>query len=150
MNTSSLSRNLGCLCSLAVLFLAMPARAGDVVMVLNARNPTQELAINELKAIYLGQTSFWHGVVPMKVFTRPAKSAATTSFLEEQLQISVQKLERTWTAKQLAGQGIAPTELAEASEVVAGVAANPGAIGFLTAEEAWGLEPNGVKYVQLD
>lgn len=137
---------------LLLLLCVLPgaAWAGDVVIVLNARNPTLKLSVTELKAIYLGQTSFWHGVVPMKVLARPMSSKPSQIFLEGVLHTTPQKYERTWTAKQLAGQGIAPTELATADEVVTQVAANPGAIGFITAEEAWAEEPAGVKYVLVE
>jgi len=138
----------------ALCFLALPmalAQAGDdIIVVLNARNPTQTVSSAELKAIYLGQTAFWHGVVPMKVFTRPPESVAAERFLESVLDVTPQKLQRTWNAKELAGQGIAPTELASPDDVVLGVAGSPGAIGFITAEEAWEQAPEGVKYVHVE
>lgn len=135
------------------LFSVMSAAwAGDdgVVMVLNARNPTQNLSAAEVKAIYLGQTSFWHGVVPMKVVGRPPTSAAATAMFDDVLGVSAQKYQEIWTAKQLAGQGIAPAAEADPAKVMELVAKNPGAIAYVLASEAWAQPPEGIRYIELE
>jgi ABC-type phosphate transport system substrate-binding protein len=137
----------------AAWLLTADAYAGDdkIVVVLNARNPTQNLSTAEAKAkaIYTGQTAFWHGVVPMKVIARAKGSASANTFIEDVLGLSPQKYEELWAARQLAGQGIAPTAVGDVGEVLKLVAGSPGAIGFVLATEAWSQPPEGVKYVEL-
>lgn len=136
--------------AMLVAVAGAPAHAApaDYVVVINARNPTASIGVDELKKIFLGQTAFWHGVVPMTVIMRPPGSDVGGGFLADVLQTSAQKYERTWASKQLSGQGIAPTNAASTEELVQGVASRPGAIGFLLASEAWSL-PDTVKSIPI-
>jgi len=127
-----------------------PAEAGvgDYVLVVNARNPTASVSVDELKKIYLGQTAFWHGVVPMHVVMWPTDSKAGSGFLEHVLATSAQKYDRTWASKQLSGQGIAPAVASSVDLVVTAVSSRPGAIGYMLASEAWTL-PDTVKSIPI-
>ena len=61
--------------------LSCPALAGEgdeIVVVVNARNPSTKITRTQLRSIYMGQTAFWHGVVPMKVVMRPVTSDASS------------------------------------------------------------------------
>ena len=136
----------------AVFLTVAPADAADdeFVMVLNARNPTTTVSQAEVRAIYTGQRSFWHGVVPMKVFSRSPRSEASTGFIEGVLGTTTSRYEQDWASRQLSGQGIAPVPADSSEDVVASVAAFPGGIGFILASEAWSSGAEGIKIIEIE
>ena len=135
------------------LTLTLPGSAqgaGDqIVVVLNARNPTKDINTKQLKNIYLGNVAFWHGVVPITVLSRPDTSDASKVFFDDVLHMSAQRFDGHWSSRQLAGQGVAPTVVGSAEDLAAAVKASPGAIGFMLASEAWGTPPDGLTVVEL-
>jgi ABC-type phosphate transport system substrate-binding protein len=133
---------------LIVVAVSLPSQAGDtIVLLINARNPTAELSRGEVTNYFTGKTAFWHGVVPVKVVTRPGSSPAGKAFYEPVLSMTPQAFEQHWSKLQLAGKGVTPVTLGGAGEVAAVVAKTPGAIGFVLASEAWQLD--GVKIIPL-
>jgi len=141
----------GLLATTALALTPGPSEAqGDRVMaVLNARNPTQSVSKAEMKSIYLGTTAFWHGVVPMKVYARPVDSPAGNALLSGVLGMNGQRFTAHWQSRELAGQGVAPPMLHSVDDIAAQVKANPGAIGFILASEAWSAPPAGVRLVEV-
>lgn len=119
---------------------------GNVVVLLNARNPTPGLSRDEAHKFFFGQTAFWHGVVPVKVFVPPDASESAKAFYESVLNTTAQAFRKHWNELQLAGRGVAPKELAIA-ELAQTIAKTPGGIGFALASEAWQVP--GVKGVPV-
>ena len=125
------------------------AQSDDAVVVLvNARNPTNALAIAEAKKVFLGQTSFWHGVVPIKLVTRPDASPAAKAFYGL-LGMTPQAYQKQWNELQLAGRGVLPKPVASIQDVANAVAQMPGGIGFALASEAWNTQLKGVKIIPV-
>jgi len=127
-----------------------PAQAqsdDSVVILLNARNPTQTLSKGDLVKIFLGQTAFWHGVVPVKVLIRPDGSQAAKVFYEKVLSTTPQAFRKHWDELQLAGRGVAPRVFGSVEELAQAVTQAPGSIGFALASEAWTL--NGNKSIKV-
>lgn len=129
--------------------IAVADEADTVVVLLNARNPTQAIGNAELSKMFLGQTAFWHGVVPVKLVIRPDGSLAAKTFYETALGMTPQAFRKHWDELQLSGRGVAPKPLGSAEEVAAAVASMPGGIGYALASEAWKLSNKGVKVIQL-
>jgi ABC-type phosphate transport system substrate-binding protein len=149
-------RILAGLCLLALALLApSPARvaAGEadegVVVLLNARNPTQSIGSADLNKIFLGQTAFWHGVVPVRVVLRPDGGIVAKTFYESVLKTTPQAFRKHWDEVQLSGRAVAPKVVASVEEVAALVAQAPGAISYALASEAWKLNNKAVKIVQV-
>ena len=145
-----------CLLALACAALALaPSKAGagdadeGVVVLLNARNPTQSLAAADVTKIFLGQTAFWHGVVPVRVVLRPDGNIAAKTFYEAVLHMSPQSFRKHWDELQLSGRAVAPKVLGTAEEVAAIVAQAPGGIAYALSSEAWKLNNKAVKIVQV-
>jgi ABC-type phosphate transport system substrate-binding protein len=129
---------------------AGPAHAQSedaVVILLNARNPTQTLGKGDLVKIFLGQTAFWHGVVPVKVLIRPDGSQAAKVFYEKMLSTTPQAFRKHWDELQRAGRGVAPRVLGSVEDLAQAVTQAPGSIGFALASEAWAL--NGNKSIKV-
>lgn len=120
-----------------------------VVIVLNARNPTQALSLPEVSKIFLGQTAFWHGVVPVKVMIRPDGSMPAKMFYETVLKRTPQAFRKHWDELQLSGRGVAPKTYGGAEEMAAAIAATPGGIGFALSSEIWKVQNKGIKVVNI-
>jgi len=141
---------------LAVLFTLSPVSvladvgSDDIVMVVNARNPTRNLSKGQIKNIYLGNVAFWNGVVPVALFTRPPDHNASQHFYESMLRMNAQRFDSHWTSRQLAGKGVAPVVIGSPDELAEHIRASPGAIGFMLASEVWGTAPDGIRVVELN
>lgn len=151
----SIGRRLFVVALLAGVLGAFPASSQEadgnhLVVVLNARNPTRHMTTEQLKNMMLGNVSFWHGVVPIKLFVRPAQSPAAQTLFDKVLQLPATRFNEMWTARQLAGQGISPTVLGSPEQVVAEVAKVPGAVGVMLQSEAWGVTLTGVTVIPLN
>jgi ABC-type phosphate transport system substrate-binding protein len=126
------------------------AQADDgVVIVLNARNPTQTLSPADISKIFLGRTAFWHGVVPVKVMVRPDGSAAAKAFYGSVLKMTPQAFRKHWDELQLSGRGVAPKAYAAAEEMAQSIAQSPGGIGFALTSEVWKIQNKGMKVVNI-
>ncbi|MED5371248.1 MAG: hypothetical protein VX899_09555 [Myxococcota bacterium] len=87
--------------------LANATGGDDLVVVLNAHNPTQTLSKGEVKSLYLGNTAFWNGVVPVQLVVRDDGSGASSAFYDV-VGMSSQRYDSHWSAKQLLGPGCGP------------------------------------------
>lgn len=126
------------------------AQADDgIVIILNARNPTQTLSAADVSKIFLGRTAFWHGVVPVKVMVRPDGSRAAQMFYESVLKMSPQAFRKHWDELQLSGRGVSPKAYAAAEEMVQSIAQSPGGIGFALTSEVWKIQSKGMKVVNI-
>lgn len=138
----------------ALALATVPAAAqqpdgNQLVVVLHARNPTRSMTSAQLKNLMLGNVGFWHGVVPVKLFVRPANTPAAQTLFDKVLQLPATRFNEQWTARQLAGQGIAPTIIATPEQVIAEVAKVPGAVGVMLQSEAWSVQLTGVNVIPL-
>lgn len=144
-------RNLILLATISsTLALAQPALAeeAEVVVVLNQRNPTKSMTAAQAKAIYLGNTAFWNGTVPIRVISRTASSPAAV-FFDKVVEMSPQRFSSYWTSRQLAGQGVKPAEVESASTLVEQIKKNPGAVGFALRSELVGVDLVGLTIISL-
>lgn len=130
--------------------LAQQADANQLVVVLHARNPTRRMTTEQLKNIMLGNVSFWHGVVPLKLFVRPSSAPTAQVLFDKILEMPASRFNELWTARQLAGQGITPVVLGTPEQVVAEVAKVPGAVGIMLQSEAWSVQLTGVNVIPLN
>jgi ABC-type phosphate transport system substrate-binding protein len=119
-----------------------------LVVIINGRNPTNSLALSEAKKLFTGQTSFWHGVVPVKLLTRPDSSPAAKAFFQA-LGVTAQSYHKQWDELQLAGRGVAPKSVASIQDVATAVSQTPGGLSFALASEAWNVQLKGVKIIPI-
>ena len=133
---------------LAALVVPVPSRAGgdDLVLILNAKNSASpDLAA--AKKLFLGETGFWAGNVPVHGFVRPAGAPPGDAFYKA-IGVAPARFKRIWQEKELSGQGTGPETIAAAPGVIAKVAADPGGLGVALADEV-GAGGAGVRLVPL-
>lgn len=119
---------------------------GELVVVVNARN-SENPGLAEVKKLFLGDTAFWAGNVPVKLFTRPADSPAGLAFFRA-IQVAPPRFKRMWQEKQLSGSGSPPEVVASPADLIAKVAGDPGAIGFALSDELPG-DAAGVRVIPV-
>lgn len=140
----------GSLAVAAVSPVGWAQSSGDpIVVLLNARNPTRRLSQGQLKNLYLGNVAFWNGVVPVKLFVRPAEAGISKMFYDEMLKMSAQRFDSHWTSRQLAGKGVPPEVVPAADALAEKIRSVPGGIGIMLASEAWDAPPDGVRILEL-
>jgi hypothetical protein len=120
--------------------------AGELVLVLHAGNKENPDS-SETRHFFLGETAFWPGNVPVKLFVRPGDSPAADAFFRT-IGIAPTRFKRLWQEKQLSGQGSSPETVAAAAALISKVATDPGAIGFALSDEL-PSNPPGVRVVPL-
>jgi hypothetical protein len=132
---------------LVALLVEGRARAGDeLVLVLHAKNgESPDLAT--VKRMFLGDTAFWPGNVPVHPFVRPAGTPAGDAFFRA-IEVAPGRFKRLWQEKELSGKGTAPETVDAVSALAAKVAADRGAIGVALASELPAGTP-GVRLVPL-
>ena len=128
-----------------VLGAPSAAAADEVVIVLNKKNPTKSMSVAEAKAIFLGNTTRWQGVVPIKVVSRGKGKA--DAFYTDVLGMSATKFDSHWTKRQLAGKGVKPKTAASASDLAAEIGKNPGAVGFALKSELDGVDTSKLRVI---
>jgi ABC-type phosphate transport system substrate-binding protein len=136
--------------ALAAVLLLVSARTssaeGDLVIVVSAQNG-ENPGIAEVKKLFLGDTTFWSGNVPVKLFSRPTESPAAQAFFRA-IQVAPPRFKRMWQEKQLSGQGTPPETVADPAALIAKIAADPGGIGFALSDEL-PANPAGVRVITL-
>lgn len=133
-------------------FLLAPMHAalakGGFVLVVNKRNPTKSMSAAQAKSIFMGNTTRWKGVVPIKLVVRSADSAAKP-FYSKVLGISASKYFSHWNERQLSGKGVKPKSPKRAAELLDLVRKSPGAVGFVAESELAGADLSGLRTVPI-
>jgi hypothetical protein len=124
-----------CAALLAALLAPAPSRAGgeDLVLIVNAKNGESPDSATA-KKLFLGDTVFWKGNVPVHVVVRPAGSPPGDAFFRA-IGVAPARFKRIWQEKELSGQGSAPETIDGAAGVIAKVAADAGGLGVALASE---------------
>jgi ABC-type phosphate transport system substrate-binding protein len=116
------------------------------VVVIHAGNPTATLSRQEISRMFLKQRARWdHGER-----VRPVDLTETKS-VREQFSLAIFRrrtidIEDHWKSQVFSGRDVPPTEKASEPEVLDYVAANPGAIGYVSPGTAL---PPGVKAIEI-
>jgi ABC-type phosphate transport system substrate-binding protein len=135
-----------CAAAVALLFNSPSSASGGLVLVVNAKN-AKSLSVEEVKRIFLGETSYWLHNVPVKLILRPSDSPAGENFYRA-IGVPPSRLKRIWQEKQLSGQGNAPDTIKAIGDVLSKVAASPGGVSFAMSAEIPAKTP-GIRVVSL-
>lgn len=137
----------------AVVAIAQPAHAGDVIVVIvNSANPVSNLSSAELKKLFLSDRSHWDtgkSVAPVMVAAGAAERAAFLKIMcgMNDADFSKYFLQAAFTGK----SATPPKEVASSAALKSFVASSPGAIGFVKALDFHGDgSDGGIKAVKVD
>lgn len=131
-----------------------PAQAaGDpIVVIVNAANPVDNLAMSELKKLFMSDRSKWDtgkAVAPVMVTAGAPERAA---FLKQVCGMSDADFGKYFVQAAFNGKSATPPkEVASSASVKSVVASSPGAIGFVKGSDFHGDgSDGGVKAVKVD
>jgi hypothetical protein len=128
----------GLLAAAALLLAAGKARAGEVVVVAHPELPVDQLTLAELKRIYVGEKTFLGGI-KLEPLDYAHPCAAADTFFEAVMGMDPPHFHGWWVKQVFHGGGIPPLMLDDAAAVLRMVASEPGAIGFVPAEDLKGV-----------
>ena len=117
-----------------LLVAIVPAMARDLAIVANPAFPRDHLSLQEVKAIYLGETRYLDSLKVQPVDQRDSNPIKRV-FVEKVLTSTVQDYRSYWL-KRVFREGVMPPVVkASDSEVLDVIQGNPGAVGYIWADE---------------
>ena len=119
---------------LAALVGAAPAGAQQFRVIVNSANPTSALSKEDLARVYLKKLSSWKQGGAVTVVDLGPKSPIRAAFSMDVLGRDVPTMKNYWQQSLFSGRGVPPIEQPSEAQVVAFVAANPGAIGYVSSD----------------
>lgn len=122
------------LAALLVLACAVPAWAADLVVVVNANAPVEDLSVGDVRDIYLGEKTYWEGVRIVPVGYMDG-SPRQTEFLERVLAITENRFKTHWIKRIFREGGVPPRKAVTPDEAASLILRTPGGIGFFRAGE---------------
>lgn len=138
------------LSALAVLILATwsitAQGANDYVVIVNANNPASEVSKSDLSGYLLKKKSKWGHGVSVDPADLDSASDVRATFSEDIHGRTVASIKNYWQRQIFSGRGVPPKEVKTESEMIAHVAGDPGAIGYVSSSTQLAA---GVKKVRV-
>ena len=122
------------------------AQDSPVAVVVNEKNPVNNVSRAELRRIFAGQKRSWTGNRPIKLLVR-APGARERAVMLKLLGMSESEFKQYWTAQVFRGEAHEePTTLPSNGMQREGLAVYPGAVALMSAEDV----KDGMKVVRVD
>jgi ABC-type phosphate transport system substrate-binding protein len=112
------------------LGLATPAFA-ELVVIVNAKNPTGAMTADQVAQIYLGRTASFPGGGAATPLDLKEGTPPRDDFYGKVADKNPGQVKAYWAKQMFSGKGSPPRELASSAEVKKAVAADPNAIGYI-------------------
>jgi ABC-type phosphate transport system substrate-binding protein len=122
------------LAALLLTLCAGLAQAGDLVVVVSARNPIEALRPEQVAAIFLGQAPRFPNGAVASAIDQPIGSPERDQFYLRVAGKTPPLLRAYWSKMLFTGRGQPPRELDDSAAVRRAVAEDPGLIGYIERE----------------
>ncbi|MFQ5508701.1 MAG: hypothetical protein ACE5FN_05095 [Leptospirillia bacterium] len=116
------------------------AAAEEISVVVNAQSPVETMSIDEVRSIYMGETTFW-GDVHIIPISYHEGSPLLSSFLERVIRTTENVYKTYWIRRIFREGGIPPRKAVNVESALELIARNNGGIGFVYSGSA-NLGPN--------
>lgn len=126
---------------LAALALLGPARAASAdrfKVIVHPSNPVTSLSRDTISKLLLKKSTSWSNGNKALPVDQRVSSGVRDRVSRAVHGRSARAVKNWWNQQLFAGKGVPPPELASDAKVVAYVLANPGAIGYVSADAATG------------
>jgi ABC-type phosphate transport system substrate-binding protein len=120
-----------------------PARADEIVVVVNDRVAATSLTAEQVRAIFLGERHYWDGQRTFPV-TYSDQTQIMRDFLSRVLGMDVNQYKSYWIKRIFREGDVPPSRAVSGAEVLRAVAGNAGGIGFVEVKDlgaAAGVHP---------
>jgi len=134
---------------LAAVFAGCADAAADgdsVRVIVNAKNPTAKVSKQFVADAFLKKRTRWSGDSPIQPVDLGQKHSVRAKFSRSILDRDVSAVRRYWAQLVFSGRGVPPPEVTDEDAVIAYVAKNAGAIGYVSASATL----SGVKAVPIE
>jgi ABC-type phosphate transport system substrate-binding protein len=105
----------------------------ELVVIVNPKNPAASLTAAQVAALYLGTATTFPGGNPVLLADQPESAGIRGDFYQKATGRSIAQVKATWARLTFTGKGTPPKELKSDADVVAFVATDPKAIGYVDA-----------------
>jgi ABC-type phosphate transport system substrate-binding protein len=131
--------------------LAGVARAQEqkLHVIVNPSNAVASMSLEEVKACFLGEKTFWSGQRAVTPIGRPEGAEAGKLLYKTILRMTPARFRHHWTGLELSGRAVAPNIVAKPEDVALLVQGNPGAISVVTTAELEVLKKFRVKRLPI-
>lgn len=128
-----MSRAVPLVLAAAVLALAVPASAQEpgFELIVNAANPGTVVKKDLVASIFMGKATRWGDGKTIAPVDQSAQSAVRARFTREVMNDSVAAIMTYWTRQVVSGGARPPIVKQTDADVIAFVAGNPAAIGYV-------------------
>ena len=137
--------HLRILVCLMMVALPLSAQAGDIAVVVNAKNPVARISLSDLRKIFAGEKRIWPGGIPVKLIIRTPGARERDAVLHL-LQMSESEFKSYWIAEAYKGENTEPVAVFSNGMQKEAVVSIPGAIALIEADD---VKP-GIKVLKLD
>jgi ABC-type phosphate transport system substrate-binding protein len=121
------------------LWVHRSAAGGEsIVVIVNKNNPASSLGVSELRPVFQTTKTSWSRGGDAIPFNLPFDNGLRQEFDRAVLGLEPERVARYWQDRKIRGGARAPKQLPSVSAVLAAVAANPGAVGYVNAGDANG------------
>lgn len=117
--------------ALLAFALALPAAAGDLVVVAGAHSPVNRLSREQVADIYLGRVTTLPGGTGAMPLDLPASSPEREAFYNQIAGKSAAQVKAYWAKMSFTGKGVPPKQLSSSADIKKFAGNKPGAIGYL-------------------
>jgi ABC-type phosphate transport system substrate-binding protein len=115
----------------SVLSLCAASANAELVVIVNANNPTASLTTEQVAALYLGNATTFPDGGGVTLADQSESATARNDFYQKATGRSAAQVKATWARITFTGKGTPPKELKSDADVRAFVASNPKAIGYI-------------------
>jgi ABC-type phosphate transport system substrate-binding protein len=130
-------KSIICVAMFALFAGAAPAMAADFVIITNKANAnTVDKEI--VGKIYRGEAKVWPNGESVVAYDLPEENAARAAFDQEVAGKSISQMKALWGQMIFSGKAVPPKKVDSDDEVKKAVAANKGAVGYISASSADG------------
>ena len=143
MKAVTMTIQIGLLSLMATMF--SPAAYAEALIVVNKNNPIEVLSRTEFTRVFLGRSGTFPDGSPVNPVNQLADAAVRAEVEEGILGKSASQIHAYWAKQMFSGQAKPPEELASDADVIAKVAGDPTAIGYISA----GSESGEVKVIRV-
>jgi ABC-type phosphate transport system substrate-binding protein len=117
---------------LTLLLMTQFASAEEFIVIVNDKNPVNEISASTLAHFFLKETNQWSNGTPVRFFDQREDSELHRFFLNDILKKSPRELELYWIGQKLYTGSRAPLQLGTDTMMSSMVSRFPGAIGYVS------------------
>jgi ABC-type phosphate transport system substrate-binding protein len=122
------------------------AQASSFVVVVHESNPITSVRGDELSKMFLKKITVWRTKQPVVVVDQAESTKLRQQFSRDVHHRELQSVQGYWQTQIFSGRAVPPQQRAGDSEVLAFVAGNPNAVGYVSAGATL---PPGVKVLEI-